>query len=352
MTMSLAQSQPATFAEDSTAVAEITADAKKMATELAVRDSGEFSAYMDAGKFAQLWRVGVAFSQSQMVPDHFKRRPADCFIICQMAMRLGIDPFMLLQKTYIISGRPGMEAQIAIALVNSSGLYKSSIRYDLSGQGEERGCVAWVIDRDGNRLDGPRVSMATAKAEGWTNRNGSKWKTIPELMLCYRAALWFSRLHCPERLMGMLTSDELQEIEGTDQPQPMVARAVAAGGTDAVRAALKQREAEKTPSDETSQERPKDTESGNQSDDSPAAKEAENAATLDGPDFANECIRVLTESGVEASESMARVGRWLPAHKLVKKGIKDWNNVAKADRLSLYLACAAGKLDAKGKIIA
>ena len=182
------------------------------------KDDGEFAIYLDAGRFAQVWRVASMFSQSQMVPDHFKSKPADAFIVIQMAMRLQLDPFMLLQKTYVIGGKPAFEAQIAIALINSSGLFASSIRYDLTGEGDDRGCVAWVKGKDGVRLEGPRVSMATAKAEGWVNRNGSKWKTIPDLMMQYRAAAWFGRLHCPERLMGMLTLDEAQDI--TDPPKP------------------------------------------------------------------------------------------------------------------------------------
>ncbi len=199
--------------EESYEIRQITADTKAPARAIVLKDNGQFSSYMDSGKFAQLWRVGVAFSQSTMVPAHFKNKQADCFIVCQMAMRLGIDPFMLLQKTYVIGGKPAMEAQIAIALVNTSGLFKTNIRYEITGEGDDRGCVAWVLDQDGQRLNGPRVTMGTAKSEGWLGRNGSKWRTIPELMMQYRAATWFARLYCPERLMGMLTDDEARDIE-------------------------------------------------------------------------------------------------------------------------------------------
>jgi hypothetical protein len=51
-----------------------------------------------------------------------------------------------------------------------------------------------------------------AKKEGWFNRNGSKWQTMPELMLRYRAATFFSRLYCPEITMGMHSREEVEDI--------------------------------------------------------------------------------------------------------------------------------------------
>jgi hypothetical protein len=53
------------------------------------------------------------------------------------------------------------------------------------------------------------------KAEGWDSKSGSKWKSIPSQMFCYRAAAFFGRLYCPERLLGMQTAEELQDITKT-----------------------------------------------------------------------------------------------------------------------------------------
>ena len=35
---------------------------------------------------------------------------------------------------------------------------------------------------------------------------------MPDLMLRYRAATFFSRLYCPELTMGMRTTDELEDM--------------------------------------------------------------------------------------------------------------------------------------------
>jgi hypothetical protein len=69
-----------------------------------------------------------------------------------------------------------------------------------------------AIDKTGERLKSPEVTIGMAKAEGWYYRNGSKWSTMPELMLCYRSATLFTRLYAPEIAMGIQTADEVVEI--------------------------------------------------------------------------------------------------------------------------------------------
>jgi len=53
--------------------------------------------------------------------------------------------------------------------------------------------------------------MSEAKAEGWTSN--AKYKTLPELMLRYRAATLLIRTHIPEVLNGMHTVEELTDVE-------------------------------------------------------------------------------------------------------------------------------------------
>jgi len=208
-------------------------------------DNGPFAHLLDTGKFTQMYRLAEMFSGSELVPQIFRGKPNDCFIAIQMAMRLGVDPFMFLQNTYPgPGGKPGMEGKLAIALVNSSGLFKGQIRYELAGAGDERGCIAWAIDKEtGERLNGPRVTIGIAKAEGWYARN-KKWQTVPDLMLQYRAGAWFGRLMCPERLMGMQTQEALEELPRTTLIEPEQPRGTAGlltklqsrnGGGDQVR---------------------------------------------------------------------------------------------------------------------
>ena len=51
--------------------------------------------------------------------------------------------------------------------------------------------------------------MLTAKEEGWTTNK--KWITLTDLMLGYRCQSFFARLHCPEALGGIYTSEEIAD---------------------------------------------------------------------------------------------------------------------------------------------
>ena len=74
-------------------------------------------------------------------------------------------------------------------------------------------CTATRVS-DGKNIKGSTVSIAMAKAEGWT-RN-TKWKTMPEQMLKYRAATFFGRQYIPDLLLGVQTSEEVVDITPLD----------------------------------------------------------------------------------------------------------------------------------------
>ena len=57
-----------------------------------------------------------------------------------------------------------------------------------------------------------------AEAEGWTSKKGSKWLTMGDQMLRYRAAAFFARVYCPHALMGLKTVEEVKDIGG-DEPE-------------------------------------------------------------------------------------------------------------------------------------
>jgi len=197
-----------------------TEETKSLVRREEVSDDGEFANLLDTGKFEHLWRVAELFAATDLVPEHFRRKPANCFVATQMAVRLGVDPFMFMQHTFVVHGRPGMSAQLAIALVNARGPFDGPIRYDLDGEGPTRRCVASAKLRASGDVVSTEIKYALAEAEGWTEdkkkRDGtpivSKWKTMTDRMLEYRSAAWLIRLYAPEVLIGMNTVDELEDI--------------------------------------------------------------------------------------------------------------------------------------------
>ena len=172
--------------------------------------AADSSIYFDVAKFEHAQRVAKMFAESTMVPEHFKKNVGNCLIVLNFAGRTHCDPFMLMQNMYIISGKPGIEAKLAIALVNNMGKF-TPLQYKYNK--EKTACLAFAKRTDtGELCEGPQVTLEMAKAEGWSSKSGSKWKTMPELMLSYRAAMFFARLFCPEALLGMQTREELHDI--------------------------------------------------------------------------------------------------------------------------------------------
>lgn len=192
---------------------ETTMDMPEKRDRLVVSDESPFSNLLDTARFDHIWRVSQMFAASKLVPQHFQGDAYSCFVATQMAVRLGVDPFMFMQNTYVIQGKPGMEAKLAIALVNSSGIFEGPIQWKIGGEGKARYATAFAKHAKTGEVCECTVTMAIAEAEGWLSKSGSKWKTMPDQMLRYRSATWFARLYCPERLMGMDTADELEDIE-------------------------------------------------------------------------------------------------------------------------------------------
>lgn len=164
--------------------------------------------------FALSQREATAFANSSLVPKEFAGNVANCLIALNLAKRIGADPLMVVQNLDVIHGRPSFRATFLIACLNQCGRF-TPLRYRITGEGDDRTCVALANDKQtGEEYEGPPVSIGMAKAEGWLSKNGSKWKTMPDLMLRYRAAAFFARTTAPEVAMGLYTSDEIEDLGG------------------------------------------------------------------------------------------------------------------------------------------
>lgn len=159
-------------------------------------------------------------SKSSLVPKEYQGSIPNCVIALNMAQRMKADPLMVMQNLYIVHGKPGWSAQFLISTFNTSGKF-TAIRYNWVGErGKDSwGCQAWAIEKETReRLEGATVTIKLAKDEGWYSKKDkygnecSKWQTMPEQMLMYRAAAWFIRTYAPEIAMGMYTEDEIIDV--------------------------------------------------------------------------------------------------------------------------------------------
>lgn len=162
-------------------------------------------------------RIANMFSQSNLVPANFKGDIGSCLIALNMANRMGADPLQVMQSLYIVHGKPSFSSAFLIACFNRCGRF-STIRYLMQGtKGKDNwGCVAYSTElATGDVVEGVEVTIGMAKAEGWYNKTGSKWQTMPELMLRYRAATFLIRSVAPDIALGFPTTEEAIDI--TDQ---------------------------------------------------------------------------------------------------------------------------------------
>lgn len=193
------------------------AEAEKASVEYRAMAEIEFG---DDGKIAKanmsgLWQLASVYSRSTIVPEQYRGKPADCFIAIQMAQRLSMDPMAYMQNSYVVYGRPGIETKLATALLNRSGLISGRINYVFDGEGATRSCTAWVIDAASGERCSQRIDWKMVQAEGWDkDKKGypSKWVTMPDIMFQYRAAIFLIRAYYSDVLLGLYTTDELEDI--------------------------------------------------------------------------------------------------------------------------------------------
>lgn len=170
--------------------------------------------FSDAKSFETALRMAECLSQSTIVPKDYQSNPGNCMIAIEMASRINTSPMMVMQNLYIVNGRPAWSSQWIIAMINSSNRYKTELQFTFGYDEKDGGlsCQAWAEDYAGHKVVGPKITMNMANAEGWTTKNGSKWKTMPQVMIQYRAASFFGRMNCPDMIMGIYSKDEVTDM--------------------------------------------------------------------------------------------------------------------------------------------
>lgn len=214
--------------------------------------------FNDLASFEFMQRTSKMFAASTMVPTAYQAlvtkgygdrattepNPAaisNCMIALDMSQRMNANPLMIMQNLHIIEGRPSWSSQFIIAAINNCGKF-SPLRFDLEWLEEINAtystfewvnnkktekkqsvrirnarCVAWAIEKaTGERLESAPVTMEMAVNEGWFGKNGSKWKSMPDLMMRYRSAAFFGRIYAPELLMGLPAAEELHDVFTVD----------------------------------------------------------------------------------------------------------------------------------------
>ncbi len=163
-------------------------------------------------------KVATMLSTSTLVPKSYIGNVSNCVVALNMANRMKADVLMIMQNLYVVHGNPGWSSKFKIATANICGRF-TALRFEFSGtEGQDDyACVAWSIEKSTNeKLIGTKVTVSLAKEQGWWSKTGSKWPSMTQKMLMYRAGSWWVDLYAPELCMGLMTDDEIRDIVDVD----------------------------------------------------------------------------------------------------------------------------------------
>ena len=188
-----------------------------MSKEVAI-NKPSLPGFQSAEGFELLQRQAKMFCGSSLVPQQFQGEQnfRNAIIALEMAQRMNASPLMVMQNLYIVYGNPGWSSKFLIATFNQCGRFEA-IKYKETGKKgtDSQGIIAYTREKGSDEIiQGPEVTILIAKQEGWYDKKGSKWKTMPDQMLRYRAAAWLIRTTAPEISMGLQTTDEIIDVEG------------------------------------------------------------------------------------------------------------------------------------------
>lgn len=153
------------------------------------------------GPLEQQMDMCRALSTADLLPPHYRNKPANLFMALQVAQGLDIPVWAAIQDLYVISGKVGMSAALMRSLILRAG-HRIRIVPD------ETGVTVTVIRRDDPDYEHTgRFTMEDARQAGLS---GTNWDRYPTAMLTARATAIVARNACADVLAGVnYTAEEI-----------------------------------------------------------------------------------------------------------------------------------------------
>ncbi|HEM7400210.1 TPA: recombinase RecT [Citrobacter farmeri] len=191
----------------------------------------------------QLVRFAELMAQSKAtVPQHLAGKPADCLAVTMQAAQWGMNPFSVAQKTHVVNGTLGYEAQLVNAVVQSSGAIKGRFHYEYRGEGASLECRVGAIIRGEQEITWNEWLCISSV----TTKNSPLWKTNPKQQFGYLQVKNWARAHTPGAILGVYTPDELQETVPRVERDITPPAATASGMNSLINAKTEQKQEEQT----------------------------------------------------------------------------------------------------------
>ena len=189
-----------------------------MSDQSALTTTSAKSVYSSIQSFESAQRIAASLADSALVPNTYRGQQGlpNCIVAIEIANRMGMSPFQVMQNLNVIHGRPSWSSQFIIGLIQGCGRFES---FTYSEKTDSCQCFA-ILKTTGEQVSGPKITLDMAKREGWTKN--TKWSTMPQTMLRYRAASAFGRFHIPDLILGIQSVEENEVIEAeiTVAPEP------------------------------------------------------------------------------------------------------------------------------------
>lgn len=181
---------------------------------------------------SQLYNLAQVMAKGQStVPRHLQGNAGDCMAVVMQAAQWRMNPFAVAQKTHLVNGTLGYEAQLVNAVINTMAPTTGRLQYEWFG--EWTNIIGKFVEKQGQK--------GTYKAPGWTSkdeeglgvrvwatlkgedeprvldilltqaqtRNSTLWASDPKQQLAYLAIKRWARLYCPDVILGVYTPDEV-----------------------------------------------------------------------------------------------------------------------------------------------
>lgn len=173
---------------------------------------------MDAGKIDNIMKIAALMASNKVtIPKHLQGSEGDCFAIAMQAMQWGMNPFQVAQKTHLVNGILGYEAQLVNSVITTNAPVTGRLQFEWFGdfskingkesKSADHGIKVWATMRGENE---PRVLEITMAQVGPV-RNSPLWVADPRQQLAYLAIKRWSRLYCPDVILGVNSVDDLEE---------------------------------------------------------------------------------------------------------------------------------------------
>lgn len=180
-------------------------------------------------------------------PKHLQGNEGDCMAIIMQAMQWGMNPYAVAQKTHLVNGTLGYEAQLVNAVITARAPVKERLHFEwygdwskVSGKDDKSPTLGVRVSATLRGESAPRV-IDISMAQVGPVRNSPLWAADPRQQIAYLATKRWARLYCPDVILGVYTPDEVIEREEMDVT-PVQSTAKKHQGASGLKAQMAERE--------------------------------------------------------------------------------------------------------------